>query len=114
MNTYWRSVYIKGRGVVVLLSKEGRQYKQDVAAVWLQRPVAARTCYPATQALAVTLEWHRGRKSGDLDNRLKPCWDSLAGLAYVDDAQIAEIHATRHESPRDPYLLVTIQPIKDA
>jgi Holliday junction resolvase RusA-like endonuclease len=106
----WRSVVIKG-AVRVLLSAEGRQYKQDVAALWLQRPVAARKPFDPATPLALTLQWHRGRKSGDLDNRIKSATDSLKGLAFVDDAQIAEIHATRHESPRDPYLLVTIQPI---
>ena len=109
MNAYWRSVVIKGQ-VRVLLSAEGRQYKQDVAAAWLKRPVAARTRYDAPTPLAVTLEWHRGRKAGDLDNRLKPVWDALAGLAFENDSQIAEIHAKRCESPRDPYILVTITP----
>ena len=36
---------------------------------------------------------HRGRP--DLDNLLKLVLDSLNGVAYVDDAQVVESHATK-------------------
>lgn len=31
----------------------------------------------------------------DLDNVLKPTFDALEGLAFTDDAQLSDIHATR-------------------
>ncbi len=106
-NAYWRSVVIKGQ-VRVLLSAAGRQYKQDVTAAWLQRPAKDRRAFDPSQPLSVSLAWHRGRRSGDLDNRIKSAMDALKGLVFVDDDQIAEIHATRHESPRNAYIAVTI------
>ncbi len=109
-NAYWRSVYIKGRGVVVLLSKEARQYKQDVRAIWLQRAVKDRPCFAGP--VRMSLEWYGGAKRGDLSNRIKVAEDALIGHAFVDDKQVAEWSAKRLESPRNPYCLVTIQPIE--
>lgn len=106
-NVMWRSVVIKGQ-VRVLLSAEGRQYKQDVRALWLKRSVLNRRTYPADAALSVTLIWNRARKAGDLDNRIKSALDALKGLVFVDDDQITQIHAFRAESPRDGSLEVTV------
>lgn len=109
-NAMWRSVVIKGQ-VRVLLSAEGRQFKQDVKAVWLQRPVRERVTITAGVEVAVRIQWHRARKSGDTDNRIKPTLDSLRGLWYADDKQVASIHATRHESPGDGFVLVDVTPL---
>lgn len=36
----------------------------------------------------------------DLDNVVKVVLDALNGLAYADDAQVVEIHATKHDRMR--------------
>ena len=44
----------------------------------------------------------------DLDNSLKVLIDSLRGLAYVDDKQIVEIHAMRHDDKDNPRVEVVV------
>ena len=86
-NRYWR--VWRGR---VVKSAEARAYARAVAAI------VAGTLTPLTGAVALSVHWHRGRKSGDLDNRLKVTLDALKGLAYHDDKQVTRIEATRDES----------------
>ena len=109
INAYYRSIVIKGQ-VRVLLSAEGRAYKQDVLAHWLRRPPAQRKALEGP--LAVHLAWHRARKVGDTDNRSKAVLDSLNGLAWMDDKQIVDLRITRHESPRNGRLDLTIEAIE--
>ena len=61
----------------------------------------------AAEPIAVSLTWYRGRRAGDLDNRLKQVLDALQGLCYVDDKQIVELHAHRKDAPRRGRLEVT-------
>lgn len=103
-NRYWRSY--RGR---VVVSPEAKAYKE---AVWV---VAKRAkLQPLTGDVALTLVWHRGRRSGDLSNRIKVLEDALRGLWYADDKQVASIHATRQESPGDGFVLVDVTPLDTA
>lgn len=99
-NRYWR-VY-RGRAVV---SSEAQAYKNGVAmraSVQHLRPFAAGV------PVRVVLRWYRAKRMGDLDNRIKVTLDALKGVLYVDDKQVVEIHATRHESPRAGRLEVEV------
>jgi Holliday junction resolvase RusA-like endonuclease len=58
--------------------------------------------------VVVTITWYRGAARGDLANREKPVCDVLRGLAYRDDAQIAELHLVRVLDRRRPRLEVTV------
>ena len=99
-NRYWR-VY-RGRAVK---SAEARAY---AARVWA---ICTGKLTPLTGFVSVRVTWWRGRKSGDLDNRLKVTLDSLKGLAYQDDRQVVEIHATRNDQSRgEGYVVVEIRP----
>lgn len=98
-NRFWRHV-----GAKVLLSAEARQYKQDIQAICLVKRIK-----PIDGPLVFTLVWYRGRRSGDLDNRLKQVIDSLCPYAYTNDAQIVELHAYRIDRPRHPGVEVTIE-----
>lgn len=103
-NRYWRHV-----GARVLLSAEARAYRQAVANAALLsrvRPLAADV------PCAVTLRWYRGRRAGDLDNRVKQLLDSLCGVAYADDRQVVELHAYRADDPRRPRVEVTVGPVE--
>lgn len=94
-NRYWRHV-----GAKVLLSKEARQYRQDVLVQWLQRPAKDRQ--RLSGEIAVTLTWYRSRKVGDLDNRIKQVLDALRECAYHDDSQIVAIRAYRQDDKANP------------
>lgn len=52
--------------------------------------------------VAVTAHLYRPRRVGDLDNMFKALLDLLAGHLYEDDAQIAELHAFRHDDKARP------------
>jgi Holliday junction resolvase RusA-like endonuclease len=69
---------------------------------------------PLDGDLCVTMRFYRPQRSGDLDNRFKQVLDALQGKAYHNDAQIAEIHATRHEDKHAPRVEIFIKPIGDA
>ena len=103
-NRYWRLV--RGRAVV---SAEARAYRRTVTALAGHlRPIAGPS------PVRVRIAWHRGRRSGDLDNRLKQVLDCLCGLAYEDDAQIVELYATRHDDPKNPRVEITVAPVHPA
>lgn len=60
--------------------------------------------------VAVTLVWYRGRRSGDLDNRVKVVLDAIGGSLYETDAQVAWILAERREDPGRPRLELCVTP----
>lgn len=100
-NRYWRHV---GHNVVV--SREAKAYRDVVTAAYL-KAYRAKVAFP-TQAVAVRLAWYRGRKAGDLDNRIKQILDCLRRLAYADDKQICAITAVRYDAPKAGKLLVWV------
>jgi Holliday junction resolvase RusA-like endonuclease len=59
-------------------------------------------------ALLITV--FRPRKTGDLDNHLKVLLDSLNGVAYKDDKQVAEIFISRFEDKENPRVEVRVMP----
>lgn len=98
----WRNVAVK--------SAEARAYQARVQV--LARAQGVR--HPFRGPVAVTMHWYRGRKSGDLDNRLKCAQDSLNAIAWADDRQVVELHAYRHEDKANPRLEVEIHEVASA
>ena len=92
LNSHWR--VWKGR---ILVSAKSRAYK--LAA---QIRAASMGVRPLQGELSVTLHFYRPQKSGDLDGRLKVLFDCMNGVLWVDDAQVVEIHAFRHEDKKRP------------
>lgn len=89
MNHYWRAV--PGRGVLV--SAEGRQYRQNVYAEVLIQRAAKKLA----GRLAVTIHaYPPDKRRRDLDNMLKATLDALthAGV-WLDDQQIDDLHIVR-------------------
>ncbi len=101
-NRYWRVA--KGR---TYISAEAKAFRAHVHAEYVKAFRTVKVMFP-TGAVSIILEWRRGRKSGDLDNRIKQVLDALQGLAYTDDKQITEIHAYRSDAPKNGGLTVTI------
>lgn len=91
-NRYWR--HAKGH---TYLSPEAKAYR-DVAG-WQAR---AAGCQPMAGAVGIEVKVFRARKAGDLDNSIKVLLDSLQGICYTDDKQITELHAYRHDDPKEP------------
>lgn len=99
VNRYWR--IMRNRAVK---TDAARAYVQTVA-VHAKNAKVKRTGKP----VAVTLQWYRGRKSGDLDNRAKCTLDSLQGVAYANDSQVVELHMYRHDDAANPRMEVVIR-----
>jgi Holliday junction resolvase RusA-like endonuclease len=100
VNRYWKS--FRGR---VVLSKEGRQYKVAVAEKCAGIGIAL---VPAGKFVSVSLDVHRPRKIGDLDNTMKAIFDALQGIAYENDSQIVEIFARRFDDKSNPRVVVAV------
>lgn len=90
------NVYYRRAGRTIHISAAGKAYKLAVRAIYLRHARNLKIAFPSGP-VSVTLIWTRGRKSGDLDNRIKPLLDALKGLAFTDDKQVVEIHAYRRD-----------------
>jgi crossover junction endodeoxyribonuclease RusA len=99
-NRWWR----KFRGRMVL-SAAARKYKADLAT---RRCVLGIADVP-TGPVRVTLDWYRGRKSGDLDKRIGIALDAMQGVFFENDSQVVELVARRFEDKSNPRLEVTVE-----
>lgn len=106
----WR----KGRKVVVpfqYMTDKGKDWKKQAhnaaLAVGL-RPI------PKPAKVAIYMTWYRGRKAGDLSNRMKLAEDSLQGAAYDNDKQVFEVHQfMSDDEPHNPRIEVCVVPLDD-
>jgi crossover junction endodeoxyribonuclease RusA len=90
VNRIWRSV-----GGRVLLSADGRAYRQAVAVAVVEQHGAGD---PLAGRLSMTIRaYPPDRRRRDLDNLLKAILDSLehAGSVYVNDSQIDHLSIHR-------------------
>lgn len=102
-NRYWRQT---SRGVYV--SIEAKAYKSE--AGWIA--LSSGCSEPLVGEVALSLDVYRPRRSGDLSNRIKVLEDSLNGIAYEDDEQVAEIHARRFYDKLNPRVEVIIRTLE--
>ena len=94
VNRIWRSV-----GGRVLLSRDGRAYRDAVAREWL----LARLQGHGTRPLAVDIQaWMPDNRRRDLDNLQKASLDALAKAgAFSDDSQRVDLRIRRAGIDRD-------------
>lgn len=97
-NRYWR--HDRGH---IHRSDEANAYINAVGWLCKERELA-----PVSGDVVLTIDIYRPAKRGDLDNTLKVLIDALRGFAYVDDKQVAEIHAKRHEDKENPRAVVRV------
>ena len=86
-NRLYRSV-----GHRVLISREGRAYRETVAAI-----LARQRVRPLAGDLSIEIDIHPpNRRSYDLDTRLKCLFDALEhGGAFLNDSQIVRLSARK-------------------
>lgn len=102
-NRYWRTVNSR-----TYVSEEAKAYKSECG--WTARSQSAAGM-PFAGPVRLTMRFYRPRKAGDLDNRLKVALDALNGIAFVDDAQVIELHVYRYDDKANPRVEVEIQEI---
>ncbi len=103
-NDLYRSV-VKGNRAFPIKTARYREYEGEVRRLFAEQ---RKEPYAAGQLVAVTVHVYRPQRSGDLDGRLKSLLDVLQGVAYVDDKQVIEIHAFRHDDKVNPRVTVEV------
>lgn len=93
----------------VLLSREGRAYKEQVG--WLA--LAAQQAPPLRGPVVVELVLYRPRKAGDIDGPLKVLLDALEGHLWANDRQIVEMHVYRKDDKHNPRVEVRAWEVKE-
>jgi Holliday junction resolvase RusA-like endonuclease len=106
-NRWWRAVTIPAKGgkparTQMLLSADARKYKKSL------EQLSGLAVHDGP--VRVSVEWYRGRRSGDLDKRLGVVFDALQGVLYANDNQIVEINARRFDDPGNARIVVTVEP----
>lgn len=103
VNRIWRQY--QGR---VLLSREGRAYRQAVLGEWLQ----ARTQGFGRQQLRLVIDAHMpDARRRDLDNLNKAALDAMqAARMFEDDSQVIDLHIRHAGIDRaNPRLEITLE-----
>lgn len=94
VNRMWRTTRLGG----VYKDPSVVKYQKIVAAYVM----AERVVPILTGDLTVYMDWHRAKKIGDTDNRMKVLLDGLGkGLCYADDAQVKKLVIERHDGLRE-------------
>lgn len=86
-STNSRMAIVNGRNIK---SAEARSYQRII-----KEALVGMT--PLTGDLEVHLTINRPQRSGDIDNVIKNVFDSLTGIAFIDDEQISDLHAQRYD-----------------
>jgi len=93
VNTLYATV--NGRRV---LSKRGREYKNEVGYLILSGGYTKRYSLPMAGRLMVGIQYFAPtRRKLDLMNFNKALLDAFSGIVYEDDSQIDDIHQKRGE-----------------
>lgn len=124
-NRYWRSIVLKDGRVAVLVSKEGRLYKEDIGwrvrAYGFNKPMPGRVIvgiqlYPARpqdadkRAAKDPMRWDDTVRCIDLDNARKVLLDAMKGIAFLDDNLIFADWGLRMEPDGEARAVVHIRP----
>jgi crossover junction endodeoxyribonuclease RusA len=111
-NTYYRSVRM-GQSCRVLLSKRGREYKEEVKRIMFYK--RKKFGLPVEGRLFVGVRLHApNRRKYDIDNRIKALSDALQfAEVFADDEAIDRLLVTRHEIIKGGLAVVTIAQLEE-
>jgi len=119
VNTYYRSIRM-GQSCRVILSKRGRLYKDEVAALIsnIQDDKESRLDsmpFLESDRLSINIKLYApNKRKYDIDNRIKALLDALAFAGvFPDDEAVDEITVTRQEIIKGGKVIVEIEVIKD-
>lgn len=111
INHYWRHAVV-GKRAMVYVSKEGKEYRQNVLAAVLEQGL---TRFHEDRVTVDILIHPPDRRVFDLDNRLKPTLDALAHAGvYTNDSQIDRVQITRGAVVPSGSLVVTVRSVETA
>lgn len=99
-NRYWR----KWRNRMVV-SDEARAYKVSTLVRAKSQGVQL---IPKSKRVSVSLTFYRQARRGDIDGGIKILLDSLQGVAFENDSQVAELHALQLEDPANPRVRICV------
>ena len=110
VNHYWRSLAIR-RHVQVVISREGREYRKDVARIVAEGGMAKVLGAVQIRRILYCPDW-RGR---DEDNTAKAIFDSLvhAGAIEGDEFICSSISEKRHSADGIGRVVVQISRLED-
>lgn len=100
------NLYVNARGKGRILSKQGREYKQDAHT----RALLARLPFLHGDVTLCMTVYFPNRRRRDLSNTLKVVEDSLRGVAFGDDSQVARIVLQREFDAANPRAEVWVYP----
>ena len=87
-----------------------QDYEAEIGAEW----IAARKTYaPFGGPVSLLIAVFEKRHPADLDNYVKVVLDALNGLAFEDDKQVEELHATIERKADTPGITVTVSTIEE-
>ena len=97
----------RGRRFLTKIGKDIKEANYYTAkAQWPYRPFE--------EAVKVTVRFTFGdKRRHDIDNCLKAVLDSLTGVLWVDDSQIAELNITKCFDPKNPKVDLWVEPTAD-
>ena len=105
VNHIWKHRAI-GRGVMVYVTKEGKEFKERLGN---QVPEGFN---PFKGACKVTLDLtFADRRQHNIDNSNKAILDALNNRAYVDDEQIQELLIRKHYEKGKPNIKIVVEEI---
>lgn len=119
VNTYWRSVLMpRGKGskekmIRVLLSKEGREYRERASAAIREQKIPTNAVSGKLEVEIIACP--PDRRARDLDNLFKGLLDALkANKVIRDDADIDDLHIRRGHVVKDGQIQITLAEIPGA
>ena len=106
-NRYWRAIVQNGR-VRVLLSKAGRDYKNDAHWAMVAQGINRQEQIEGPCIVSATVYFPN--KRGDLDNRIKPTLDVIQGFCITNDKNVVKIAFARETDKDNPRVELCVTP----
>lgn len=103
-NNIYKSM-CRGKFASVYMSKDGKDLKDS----YTKQAREQYTGLPLEKELEVTVAlFHGTKRRSDIDNFNKILFDSLTGIAWLDDSQIVVLTTRKYYDPNNPRIEIQI------